>query len=302
MNSSNKHLKNKIAEIKNFTDAHNNPPADLYDAFLMELKLSRLYLPADYDHEDVDFEHLESDDGIMILPLYTAPGEYRGENELKNFGFEFFAEIIADCEFNGCVIDPNSDEFFVPSEFTETLRTQPGPDVNEDEIYDAYELKELAATVKNEELVRFIQDDSNFNRFDELIDILSRSALLNVVSSPDDLSEVVRDGILITLEVGGFSLSVKSEGMKKYGLMFTSADAIRQTCDTDAGLHYYYQITSFNKILKYILSNDLEGMIIDPYSNDYYVPRNVLIDIYQNHPEIMHNPKFMGGTFFAFEL
>lgn len=302
MNSSNNHLKSKIAEIKNFTDAHNNPPEDLYDSFLMELKLSKLYLPADYDGEEVDFEHLESDDGIMILPLYTSPDEYRGDNELKSLGFEFYAEIIEDCEFNGCVIDPNSDEFFVPREFTQTLRSQSGFEVDDNEIMDAFELKEFASSLKNTELVSFIRDDSNFNNFDGLIDILSRTALLNVVSSHNDLSELAHDGILTTLEVGGFNLSVKTEGRNKYGLLFTNLDAIRDTCDTDAGLYYYYQVTSFDKILKFILSNDLEGIIIDPYSNDYYVPRNVLMDIYQNHPEIMRNPKFIGGTFYAFIL
>ena len=36
--------------------------------------------------------------------------------------------------------------------------------------------------------------------------------------------------------------------------------------------------------------------------DDYYIPRNVLLDIYENHPEIMFNPKYIGATFYSFLL
>ena len=302
MNSSNKHLKSKINEINNFIKTHNNPPKDLYDAFLIELKVSKLYIPGTFGEEEVNFEHLEAENGLMVLPLFTEPEEYSGENELGNFEFSFYAEIIADCGFEGCVINPNTDEIFVSKKFTEDMRVKELPDYDEDEIYDAYQLKDLAQSVKNESLVEFIRDDSNFNRFDELIELLSDSVLLNVVSSHEDLSDSAKDGILATLQVGGFNMAVKSEGMEKYGLLFTSLDAIRDTCDTEAGIHYYYQITSFDKILHVLLNHDLDGVIIDPYLNDYYIPRNVLLDIYENHPEIMFNPKYIGATFYSFLL
>lgn len=299
MNPTNKHLKTKINEISNFTSTHNNPPEDLFDSFIMELKMSKLYIPAIIEGDEIIFEHLESDDGITVLPLFTSPVEYEGDNELKNYEFELYAEIISDCDFDGTVINPNSDDIFIPRKFTDTLRVRPLGETD-GEIYDAYELKEIASAVKNEELVDFIRDESNFNNFDGLIAILPKSVLLNVVSSSTDLSDLARDGIITTLEVGGFNLSVKSTFQERYGLLFTSVDRIADTCDTDAGLHYYYQITSFDRILDFILRNDFDGIIINPYMEDYYVPRNVLLDIYENHPEIIRNPKYAGGTFYAF--
>lgn len=302
MNSSNKHLKSKIKEISNFTSTHNNPPEDLFDSFILELKVSRLYIPATAEGDEIVFEHLESDEGIMVLPLFTTPEEYDGDNELRSYEFDLYAEIIEDCDFAGAVINPNSDDIFIPKSTTEELRVKALPKVNEDEIYDAYELKDIASTIKNEALMDFICDESNFNNFDGLIDILADSVLLNVVSSSNDLSELSHDGIITALEVGGFNLSIKRTFQEKYGLLFTSLDKITDTCDTDAGLYYYYQITSFDKILEFILKNDLDGLILNPYLEDYYVPRNVLLDIYENHPEIMYNPKYMGGTFYAFTL
>ena len=302
MNSSNKHLKSKIDEIGNFTSTHNNPPEDLIESFITELKVSKLYIPATQNGDEIVFEHLESDDGITVLPLFTSPEEYDGKSELQNYEFEFYAEIIADCDFKGAVINPESDEMFVAKEITDSLRANPLPKYNEDEIHDAHELKEIAANVTNERLVSFIRDESNFNNFDALIEVLSESVLLNVVSSPKDLSEISRDGIIATIEVGGFNLAVMTNGTEKYAVVFTSLEAITDTCDTASGLHYYYQVTSYDRILEFVLKNDLDGMVIDPSIEDYYIPRNVLLDIYENHPEIVNNPKYSEGIYYAFTM
>lgn len=302
MNSSNKHLKSKIDEIGNFTSTHNNPPEDLVESFIKELKVSRLYIPATHNDDEIVFEHLESEDGITVLPLFTSPEEYDGETELLNYEFEFYAEIIADCDFRGAVINPESDEVFVSNQITDHLRAKPLPEYSEDEILDAHELKEVAANVKNERLANFIRDESNFNNFDALIGVLSESVLLNVVSSPRDLSEISRDGIIATLEVGGFNLAVMTNGTEKYAVVFTSLEAITDTCDTSSGLHYYYQVTSYDRILEFVLRNDLDGMVIDPSLEDYYIPRNVLLDIYVNHPEIVNNPKYSDGIYYAFTM
>ena len=302
MNSSNKHLKSKINELINFLDTHNNPPEDLFESFILELKVSKLYIPAVFEGDEVMFEHYESDDGLMVLPLFTSPEEYDGDNELKNYEFEFYAEIIADCDFDGAVINPNSDEIFVAQKTTDTLRVRPLAKFDDDEIFDANELKEIASTVRNEKLLSFIRDESNFNNFDGLIEVLEESVLLNVVSSRTDLNNLARDGIISAIEVGGFNLAVRTNGTEKYAVLFTGLDAITDTCDTDSGIYYYCQVTSHDKILEFVLKNDLDGMVINPSLEDFYIPRNVLLDIYENHPEILSNPKYVEGTYYAFTL
>ena len=300
MNQTNMHLKSKVDEVNNFLRAHNNPPVDLFDELLLELSVSRLYLPGSFGGEEFSFEHLESEEGLMLLPLYTSPDEYSGGSDLESFEFALYAEIINDFGFEGCVINPNSDELFIPGEYTKGLMAGQLPEADMDEAYDAEKLKEIALTVKNEKLASFIRNDSNFNRFDDLISLLADSVLLNVVSSSKDLSQKAEDGIIPTLEAGGFNLTVKSEGLNRYGLLFTDIDAIKRTCDTNAGLYYYCQVTSYDMILAVLLANDLDGVIINPQTDDYYVPRHVLLDIYKNHPEIMHNPKYMGAPYQSF--
>jgi hypothetical protein len=293
----NKFLKAKIEEMNNFLKNHTRPPRDLYDSFIMELKVSRLFIAARIGDGEMDFEHYESDDGMVILPLFTQKSQYTGDKELYSYVFSFYTDIVKECEFDGIVINPDDDEFFVSREMLNDV----GEEVYVNgESYGAPELKEIAFTVKNEELVNFISDDDNFNKYDELIGLISEAVLLNVVSSRKDLSEYARNGTLFTLEVGGFSLSVKTEGREKYALLFTSLDAIKKTCDTDAGVYFYCQITSLDKILDFILGNDLDGVILNPYLENYYVPRNVLLELYANHPEIVKNPKYLEGTYYAF--
>ena len=232
--------------------------------------------------------------------MYTSPEQYSGDSDIESFEFALYAEIINDSGFEGCVINPNSDELFIPGEYTKGIMAGQLPEPDMDEAYDAEKLKEIALTVKNEKLVDFIRSDSSFNRFDDLISLLADSVLLNVVSSSKNLSQKVQDGIIPTLEAGGFNLTVKSEGESRYGLLFTDIDAIKRTCDTKAGMHYYCQITSYDMILAVLLANGLDGVIINPQTDDYYVPRHVLLDIYSNHPEIMRNPKYMNAAYNSF--
>ena len=46
--------------------------------------------------------------------------------------------------------------------------------------------------------------------------------------------------------------------------------------------------------------NDLDGIIINPALDDYYVPRNILLDIYCNHKDLIDNPKYRYGLHYAF--
>ena len=152
----NRHLKSKVDEVNNFLRAHNNPPEDLFEELLIELEVSRLYLPGSFGGEEFSFEHLESEEGLMLLPLYTSPDEYPGDSDLESFEFGLFAEIINEFGFEGCVINPNSDELFIPGEYTEGIMSRQFPEADMDGAYSAEELRDIALNVKNEDLVNFI--------------------------------------------------------------------------------------------------------------------------------------------------
>lgn len=294
----NTHLMTTIKGINNFLNTNNEPPQDLLENLVLELEVSKLYIPAIHEDDHIIFEHLESKEGIKILPLYSSKENYSGDNELTANGISYYADIILELDFEGAVIDPYDDSFFIPRDLMLNFKEKSSQ--LEDEVCDVYELKNISREVKNEELLKFIQNDSNFNNFTGFIDKLKDVILLNVVSSHNDLSQYAFDGVLVTLDVGGFDLSVKTSGVEKYGVLFTSLDAIKGTYDENSGLYYYYQIASLKNLFEYILMNDLDGIIINPALDDYYVPRNILLDIYCNHKDLIDNPKYRYGLHYAF--
>lgn len=296
----NSHLKTTLKEVNNFIATHNNPPEDLLENFVMELIVSNLFIPAVKGHNEITFEHMESEVGHQILPLFTDENEYGGTNELIANPISFYAEIILQCEFDGAVINPENESFFLSKDMMEGFLEDEEPD--DGALPEPDELKRISQDIKNEKLLKFIRDESNFNRYDELVLILEDSVLLNVVASPEDLSQHAHDGILAALEVGGFNLSVKTSGREKYGLLFTSLDKILETYDRNSDVHHYYQIASMKNLIFYVLMNDMDGIIINPGLEEYYIPRNVLLDIYVNHKEITHNPKFYHAMHYAFLL
>ena len=270
----NNHLKNSIGQLNNFMRNHNEPPADLGKEFITELRISNLLLPAKIKVEGITFPHLETDEGMVMLPLFTdeeALSRYtRDFNPVVN-DFEYYAMLVAELKFDGIVINPHTDDFFIASEM---IRKVPPmlSNISKDG-YGAEKLKAIADEAENRELLAFISNDDNFNKFDRLSDIMKESCLLNVVACEDS----VTDEVIEKSEVGGFVLSTFTSGDGVYCTMFTGKNAISVTADRSRA-NYYCQVSNMIEIFKYVLTTDMEGIIINPGLQEYYIPRNVIID------------------------
>ena len=90
----NTHLMTTIKGINNFLNTNNEPPQDLLENLVLELEVSKLYIPAIHEDDHIIFEHLESKEGIKILPLYSSKENYSGDNELTANGISYYADII----------------------------------------------------------------------------------------------------------------------------------------------------------------------------------------------------------------
>jgi len=118
--------------------------------------------------------------------------------------------------------------------------------------------------------------------------------LLNVISSGHECE----DGILYRHEAYDFKFTTVKEGLSEYGALFTSVDAIRQSSyDQDS---YFFQITNYYEVFRYVLMNDLDGVIINPGLDDFYIERHVLLMIYED--ERLENPDLANSIDYAFKL
>ena len=295
----NKYLKASISEISNFFRNNTQPPEDMYMNLIMELKVSDLIIPIVFDGENISFPHIEVDDGTKLLPLFTS------EEELKKYSedFDYFSneiayyiELVKDYGFDGILIDLGSDEFCIDDVLLKKIPlTRQKESKNP---FDAEKLRDIALSEKNESLKRFIRNESNFNKFDELSKLLVDSMVLNSVVSEEDLSGFAHDGVIDRNEANTFTLFTTKSGREHYGTLYTDTDAIVSFHET-LKYHYYVQVTNKYTVFNFILANDLDGLIINPGTDDYYVPRQVLLRLLNDD---LVNPDLANATRYAFPI
>ena len=258
----NKYLKASISEISNFFRNNTQPPEDMYMNLIMELKVSDLIIPIVFDGENISFPHIEVDDGTKLLPLFTS------EEELKKYSedFDYFSneiayyiELVKDYGFDGILIDLGSDEFCIDDVLLKKI-----PLTRQKESknpFDAEKLRDIALSEKNESLKRFIQNEDRN-------------------------------------EANTFTLFTTKSGREHYGTLYTDTDAIVSFHET-LKYHYYVQVTNKYTVFNFILANDLDGLIINPGTDDYYVPRQVLLRLLNDD---LVNPDLANATRYAFPI
>ena len=298
----NNHLKAAIQEFQSYIDREEEPPQDLFIDLMNELKFSNLLIPGKIEDDSLNFENLTSeDDGTTVVPLYTDDDEFIKQNgedyELDAIpcGFDYYLELIESLGIDGILINSASDEFLVESDL---LLEYPfiSIKITDDEIegYDAEKLYEIAKTAKNESLAEFIR--SGDTQFEAIMLELEKACLLNVVGSEESLDEFADAGIIDADDAGDFELCTASvEGME-YGILFTDIDAINSTKGDSA--HYYCQIALLDEYFEYVLTSDMDGIIINPGQDDYMIPRSYILDAYGGLT--YSDPNFKNAIDYAF--
>ena len=299
MTVTNKYLKSSISEISNFYKNNTKPPEDMYLNLLMELKVCELLIPVVFDGEKLSFPNIEVDDGTSLIPLFTSNDELKKySDEFESFPNEiaYYIKMVNDFGFDGILIDVGSDEFCIDNVVLNKIPLT--RKVESDNAFDGIKLRDIALSEKNEKLKRFISKDSNFNKFDKLSKILLDSVLLNVVVSEKDLSEFSHDGVIDRNEADTFTLFTKNSGRDHYGTVYTDTDAI-VSFHEDLEFFYYVQVTNKYSVFHFLLSNDLDGIIINPGTDDYYVPRQVMLRLLNDD---LVNTDFAEATRYAFPI
>ena len=279
--------------MANFMTNHSPPPEDLAFKFIFELRVSRLLIPAVIDGDDINFPNIMVNDGDMLLPLFTDEDEllmYSHDFTPLENDLEFYRQLVMNGDFVGALINTESDEFFIDRVLLEKIT--PLESGTKGKGYSVKKLQKLSKKPSNDELVRFIRKPSNFNKYDEAAYLLRDSVLLNAVVYDEALDEHESQGIVRKKDVGGFVLETKRSGREVYGLIFTDLDSIPDGTR-------YYQVCNLYELIKFVLSSDMDGIIINPDDEEYYLPRNLLLDMLGMEGII--NPKFSKATEYAFK-
>lgn len=270
-----KHLRQVIEDIY-LND--NNITEELFLRLINEFRYSNLYIPAKRENDTLNFIIYE-DESLKITPLFTDLDEFHkfyrdGDIEVLNNPFELYRNIIMKGDIDGYVLNPASEKYLFKKEFILQINNIPKTNFYTTNPYTEKELKELYDFIDNEALEHFTDNPQNIGNWEGLFEKLSYSYVFALMVSDLDLTAKATDGIISQKSTGPIArMHIDTIG-GRYATIFSSKDKLKQF---DTQKFKYAQIINLATLVNFILSEDMDGIILNPSCGDVLIPRSVLL-------------------------
>ena len=272
---SHKHLRSAIEEIY-LND--NKLTEELLLRLINEFRYSNLYIPAKRQDGTLNFIIYE-DESDKITPLFTDLDEFHkfyrnGDVEVLNNPFELYQNIIKTTDIEGYVLNPASEKYLFKKEFILGIENIPKTSFFTNNPYSEDELREIYASIDNDALEGFCANPANIGDWEGLFERLSRSCLLTLMVSDLDLSKKADDGLISQKLTGPVANMYLDRIGGRYATIFSSKEKLK---GVSTSKFRYGQIINLATLVNFVLSEDMEGIILNPSSDSFLIPRSVLL-------------------------
>ncbi len=272
---SHKHLRSAIEEIY-LND--NKLTEELLLRLINEFRYSNLYIPAKRQDGTLNFIIYE-DESDKITPLFTDLDEFHkfyrnGDVEVLNNPFELYQNIIKTTDIEGYVLNPASEKYLFKKEFILGIENIPKTSFFTNNPYSEDELREIYASIDNDALEGFCANPANIGDWEGLFERLSRSCLLTLMVSDLDLSKKAEDGLISQKLTGPVANMYLDRIGGRYATIFSSKEKLK---GVSTSKFRYGQIINLATLVNFVLSEDMEGIILNPSSDSFLIPRSVLL-------------------------
>ncbi|WP_405293936.1 SseB family protein [Methanobrevibacter sp.] len=246
---------------------------------LAELKHSNLIIAGEIT-ESSNMLAVCEDEGKRYGFLFTDMHEFRkfvpqGECECETYDFEFYKKMVGLGVTDGFILNPESEGFIIIREVFDIIKHLPQHEYIPENPYTKSELKLIKDSIDNGMLEDFIRDSANLGNYEELFDEISHSTLLTLMLSRDDLSEYAEGGVISMEDTGPLGFLYLDEIGGQYATVYTSEDEMEGVATE---YNRYSQIVNFSQMANFILNDDMDGIIINPNSQNILISRDVLLE------------------------
>lgn len=268
-----------------------------------ELKHSNLIIAADIRSDGMNFPSIELDGEDFGL-LFTDMVEFykvfqNNEYEAHDIVFEFFKQILDKSDLKGYVINIASEAFIIWDELIDLFGDMPEFSFSSKDSYSTAELRQLKESVDNAKLEEFLKNPQNVGKYEELFDRISESALFILRLTKDDFNDKLEDGIINLEDIGPVGYLYIDRFYGNYAPIYTS-EAKMSGVNTE--LNKYSQLVNFSQMINSVLSDDMDGIIINPNSDNVILTRDVLMEFSPVLEKICNNSKLNSGIYHMFSI
>ena len=298
--SNHKHLRTVIEDIHENDDSLTE---ELLFKLINEFKYSNLLIPAKKENGTLNFIIYEDGDE-KITPLFTDRDEFRkfySDDDIRVLEntFELYQNVIRTTEIEGYILNPASEKYLFTSEFILSITNLPKTNFYTANPYTESELKEIRSNIDNRPLEDFIKDPANVGFFEGLFEKLSSSTLLALMLSNQDLKPYAKDGIISMQSTGPLARMHVDRIGGEYATIFTCEGKMAHV-RTD--LYRYSQIVNLATLVNFVLTEDMDGIVINPDSDNVLIPRSELLKYSLGFEKYANDERLSTSIFYIFPV
>ena len=296
-----KHLRVVIEDIY----ANNNElTRDLTLRLIHEFRYSNLYIPAKRENFTLNFIIYEDDSGLKLTPLFTDVDEFNKffkdeeDIELMQNSFELYRNILKTSDIEGYILNPATEKYVFTKDFIMEIRNIPKTNFYSTNTYTIEELKRLKDS-RNEALEGFIENPNNIGDYEALFEMMSRSSLLAMMVSDVDLAPMAKDGVISMMDSGPLAQMYTDNVGGVYAAIFSGEDKMKEVT-TDR--FRYSQVVNLAMLVNFVLSEDMDGIILNPQSDNVLIPRATLLRYSIGFERFANDERLADAIFYMFEI
>ncbi|WP_165813990.1 SseB family protein [Methanobrevibacter thaueri] len=264
-----------------------------------EFRYSNLYIAAKKENDTLNFITYEYND-MKLTALFTDHDEFRkfhheDDIQLLQNSFELYQNILKTTDFDGYILNPASEKYLFTKEFILTITNIPKTNFYTTDAYSAGELLDIYRNVDNRYLEEYISNPKNVGDYEMLFERLANSTILTLMVSDMefdndiiDLREIGPVAGMYTDKVGGI-----------YVTIFSSTDRIRHV---NTSKFKYAQLVNLAMLVNYVLVEDLDGIVLNPDSDNVLIPRSVLLRYSLGFERYANDARLCEALYYMFAL
>ena len=295
-----KHLRVVIEDIYS---NNNEVSEDLLLRLINEFRYSNLYIPAKRENGTLNFIIYEDGD-IKITPLFTDLDEFHkffkdSDIEALNNSFELYQNVLKTSDIEGYVLNPSSEKYLFTKEFILSIRDIPKTSFWCDEPYTPMELKGIVDSMDNGDLEDFISRRENIGNYEGLFEMLANSDILTLMLSKMNLKRFLEFGMIDMKRLGPVASMYLDNVGGVYATIFSSKEKLANVNTQD---HKYAQLVNLATLVNFVLSEDMDGIILNPDSDNYLIPRSKLLKYALGFERYANDERLSESIYYLMEM
>lgn len=298
--SNHKHLRTVIEDIYS---NDNKLTENLLSKLINEFRYSNLLIPAKSENGTLNFIIYEEDES-KFTPLFTDPDEFHKFFKdddiifLEN-PFELYQNVLKTSDIEGYILNPASEKYLFSKEFILSIKNIPKTNFFSTDPYTKEELKELIDSIDNIQLEEFIKDRNNIGDYEGLFEKLANSTVLTLMLADSNLNSMAESGIISLRDYGPVAQMHTDRIGGVYATIFSGIDRFEYVSTKK---FKYAQIVNLATLVNFVLTEDMDGIVLNPESDNVLIPRSKLLQYSLGFEKFANDEKLSTSIFYIFTL